>query len=255
MRRMLSIAFILIPAACALFGAEPQTFDSNGVSIHYTVEGKGEPVVLIHGLYSSADINWRLTGTVAQLAENHQVITLDVRGHGQSGKPTDEHAYGTEMVEDVVRLMAHLKLEKAHVAGYSMGGMIAMKLAVLHPEKVKSLALCGMGWLKSGSFLADFWSKLPGNRGRENGVGTPAVCPKSFSQLAVSEDDIKGLKMPAIAIVGSSDPVKGLYVAPLSKIRPDWSVVEIPGAGHISCVANAKFKSELKNWLDKPELK
>jgi pimeloyl-ACP methyl ester carboxylesterase len=69
-----------------------QTFDSDGVRIHYTVEGKGEPVVLVHGLYSSADINWRLPGTIKALAAHYQVISPDVRGHGSSDKPEKDEA-------------------------------------------------------------------------------------------------------------------------------------------------------------------
>jgi pimeloyl-ACP methyl ester carboxylesterase len=82
------IAFV-VPFAGAISADDAgkrETFDSNGVKIHYTVEGKGEPVVLIHGLYSSADINWRLPGTIKALAARYQVIALDVRGHGRSDK-------------------------------------------------------------------------------------------------------------------------------------------------------------------------
>src|SRR5262249_40557502 len=85
----------------------PQTFDSNGVKIAYFVQGKGEPVVLIHGWHSSAAINWALPGTSGLLAQNYHVIAFDVRGHPLSYKPTEEAAYGTELVEDVVRLLDH----------------------------------------------------------------------------------------------------------------------------------------------------
>src|SRR5215831_9348436 len=115
----------LILAGTARLHAEE--FDSAGVKIHYTVVGKGDPVILIHGLYSSAAMNWGLPGITAELAKHFRVIALDCRGHGQSGKPEAEGSYGTNMVEDVVRLMDHLHIAKAQVAGYSMGGMIAMK--------------------------------------------------------------------------------------------------------------------------------
>ena len=64
--------------------SRPRVLDSNGVPIQYTVEGKGEPVVLIHGLYASARINWRAPGTIRALAKDYQAIALDVRGHGGS---------------------------------------------------------------------------------------------------------------------------------------------------------------------------
>jgi pimeloyl-ACP methyl ester carboxylesterase len=67
------------------------------VKIRYAIEGKGPPVVLIHGLYSSGFINWKLTGIVAELAMDHQVITLDLPGHGQSSRPENKEAYGVQM--------------------------------------------------------------------------------------------------------------------------------------------------------------
>src|SRR5579883_1762190 len=97
-----------------------QSFDSNGVKIHYTVEGKGEPVLLIHGFAANADFNWRQPGVIKALAENYKVIALDNRGHGQSGKPHDIAKYGEEMAEDAVRLLDHLGIKKAHIVGYSM---------------------------------------------------------------------------------------------------------------------------------------
>src|SRR5258708_1666760 len=181
---LLSIA-LRTEFAQAEVAPEPQAFDSKGVKIQYTIEGQGEPVVLIHGLHSSAQMNWRLPGTIKLLAESYQVIALDLRGHGHSGKPEKESDYGPEMAEDVVRLLDHLKIEKAHIVGYSMGGLIAMKLAVEHPERVKSMVLGGMGWLREGSGLQDFWSRLPGDR---MGVQTPPACVRSIGKLAVSEE-------------------------------------------------------------------
>jgi pimeloyl-ACP methyl ester carboxylesterase len=70
-------------------------FDSAGVKIHYAVQGEGDPVILIHGLYSNGRMNWDLPGTSGLLAKHFQVITLDCRGHGRSGKPQAEGAYGT----------------------------------------------------------------------------------------------------------------------------------------------------------------
>jgi pimeloyl-ACP methyl ester carboxylesterase len=112
------------------------TFDANGAKVWYSAQGKGEPVVLIHGLLSSAWVNWDLPGTSAMLAKDYRVIALDVRGHGLSDRPTKEEAYGPELVEDVVRLLDHLKIKKAHVVGYSMGGIITAKFIAKHPDRV-----------------------------------------------------------------------------------------------------------------------
>lgn len=75
---------------------------------------------------------------------------MDVRGHGLSGKPHDTAQYGVEMVEDVRRLLDHLKIEKAHLVGYSMGGFIVYKFMALHPERLITAMPCGAAWMEPG---------------------------------------------------------------------------------------------------------
>jgi pimeloyl-ACP methyl ester carboxylesterase len=225
----------------------PKTFDSNGVKIRYYVDGKGESVVLIHGLYSSAKINWDLMGTTAMLAKDYQVITFDVRGHGASDKPADDKAYGTEMVEDVVRLLDHLKIKKAHVVGYSMGGMITAKLLTSHPDRVLSATLGGMGWVREGGIM----QKAFGFLGAKEGGPVPAAAVRNLNKLAVTEDELKAIKVPVTVLVGDHDPCKKIYVAPLQEVRKDWPVVEITDAGHITCISKTQFKEEIQKWLAK----
>jgi pimeloyl-ACP methyl ester carboxylesterase len=240
-------ALVLAGRAPGAEATQSGTFDSAGVSIAYLVAGKGEPVVLIHGLDSSAEINWKLPGTVKLLAERYQVIALDLRGYGRSGKPKDEDAYGLQMVEDVVRLMDHLKIDKAHIVGYSLGGMIALKLIAEHPDRVRSGTLGGMGWLREGSGLQEFWERLPNREGSR----TPSACVRSIGKLALTEEAVRGIKVPVEVLVGDRDPVERLYVVSLSRVRKDWPVVEIEGAGHLNCIIKEQFKDELKKWLDK----
>src|SRR5437870_12547434 len=95
-----AVGLFALPA-CAADITTSSTFDAQGVKIHYLTAGKGEAVVLIHGLSSSAEINWNLTGVVAELAKDHHVIALDLPGHGKSDKPDKEEAYGLQLVEDV----------------------------------------------------------------------------------------------------------------------------------------------------------
>jgi pimeloyl-ACP methyl ester carboxylesterase len=219
------------------------SFDSHGVKIAYSVRGQGEPVVLVHGWLSSGLINWDLPGTSDVLAKDHRVITLDVPGHGLSDKPTNDQAYGPELVEDVVRLMDHLKIEKAHVVGYSMGGIIAANLLAKHPDRVLSGVLGGMGWLREGGLE----QRLFGRPGRDRRAA--GVCFRSLAKLALTEQEIKSIHVPVLILTGDRDGLKRLYIDPLRSVRKDWPVVEIRDANHLTCILKPQFKEEIQKWL------
>ena len=217
----------------------------DGVNLVYSVQGSGEPVLLLHGLYSNSRRAWELPGTVQMLAADYQVITIDLPGHGQSDKPESADAYGTQMVDDVLKLLDHLKIKKAHVIGYSMGGMITMKLLATHPDHVSSAVVGGMGWMQQGTLLADLFARLQGGaRGQ-----TPAACVQSLGKLAISAGDLKGIKLPVTIVIGANDPVKTLFVEPLHQARPDWPIVEIPDANHSQVLQRPEFKNAIKNAL------
>jgi pimeloyl-ACP methyl ester carboxylesterase len=245
MKRMVG----LLLCAALLSGvslAVADEFDSGGIKIHYQVKGEGTPVVLIHGLTSSARMNWDLPGITADLAKHHRVVELDCRGHGQSGKPEGEGSYGTNMVEDVVRLMDHLHIQKAQVVGYSMGGMITMKLLATHPDRVSSAVLGGMGWHKADAPMNQFW-ELAHDNGR---INVPVACLHGFPALAITEQDLKAIKVPVTIIVGDRDPTRRWYVEPLETVRRDWPVHIVANAGHMNCVAKSDFKTTLDAALD-----
>jgi pimeloyl-ACP methyl ester carboxylesterase len=250
MRVLQAAGILFLLGSATRFADDPgkgHTFDSKGVKIHYTVEGQGEPVVLIHGAFSSADLNWRLPGTITALAAHYQVIALDVRGHGHSDKPAREEDYGVEMAEDVIRLLDHLKIKTVHIVGYSMGGMIAMKMVTQHPDRARSLTLGGMGWFREGSRLQEFWERIPE---RERGRGsTPSVCLRSFGKLAVSERELKAVSVPVSILIGDRDPCRRMYVAPVQQVRADWPVTLIDDAGHVTCVVKKQFRDELERAL------
>ena len=69
-----------------------ETFEVDGVRIHYIVEGQGEPVILIHGLRSSARGNWQMPGILGILSKDYRVIALDMPGHGESDRPENDDA-------------------------------------------------------------------------------------------------------------------------------------------------------------------
>jgi len=277
-------------AICFLFAvptvrAEDKFFDSNGVKIRYIIEGKGEPVLLIHGYTANIEKQWGLPGVINALAKYYQVIALDNRGHGKSGKPHDVKKYGMEMVEDAVRLLDHLKIGKAHVVGYSMGAMLTNKLIVTHPDRVLSATLGGAAGVRAGSskrveffdLLADSLEQGKGFRpliialtppGRpeptdeqikavdkfiaaENDTKALAAVVRSFKDLAISDEKLKANRIPTLAIIGANDPLK----KGVDELQGHMGALEktavIEGADHITAFAHADFVKYLLEFLEK----
>lgn len=116
----------------------------NGIDINYEVHGDGTPLVLTHG-YSATLKMWR--EQVPAFSAKYRLVIYDSRGHGKTTAPADMNAYGLarDYVGDKLALMDHLGIEKAHVGGLSMGGMIAQEFALQHPDRVKALLLFDTG--------------------------------------------------------------------------------------------------------------
>jgi pimeloyl-ACP methyl ester carboxylesterase len=109
----------------------------NGININYTIEGDGIPLVLIMGL-GGGQTAWRRQ--IPAFKESYRVVTFDNRGVGKSDKPEGIYTPGI-MAEDTIRLMDFLKIQKAHILGMSMGGLIAQEIAINYPQRVMKLVL------------------------------------------------------------------------------------------------------------------
>jgi pimeloyl-ACP methyl ester carboxylesterase len=259
----------------------PQTFDSNGVKINYVVRGKGEPVLLIHGFAGNHSMNW--AAVAGDLAKDYMVIAYDNRGHGRSGKPHDPAQYGQEMAEDAIRLLDHLKIDKAHVAGYSMGAFITARLVATHPDRLITATLGGAGWARPDDQLgASFMDELATSLENGNGITplilrlTPEGEPKpeqsqidATNQLVLLANDAKALaavvrgmknftveesvwlnnKVPLLALIGEIDPLKS-GVDALEEIHtPNLEVVVIEGADHMNAFRRPEFRQAFREFL------
>jgi len=107
------------------------------LALYYEVTGDGSPLLLIHGLGSSSR-DWEMQ--IEPFAKDYQVITLDLRGHGQSGKPPGPYSIRM-FAEDTAALVRWIDILPAHVVGISMGGMVAFELAVHFPQLLRSLTI------------------------------------------------------------------------------------------------------------------
>lgn len=122
-------------------------FTHGDVEIAYRDEGEGEPIVLVHGFASNAEVNWFYPSWASTLkGAGYRVVALDNRGHGASTKLYDAENYhiGT-MSSDVMALMDRLEISKAHVMGYSLGARISGYLSLQHPERVRTVTFGGLG--------------------------------------------------------------------------------------------------------------
>lgn len=109
----------------------------NGIKISYEIFGEGFPLILIHGFGSKKEV---FIAQINELSKDFKVIRFDNRGAGQSDRPIG--AYNMEMfADDVKGLIDYLKIEKTHILGYSLGGMIAQQFAINYPERLEKLIL------------------------------------------------------------------------------------------------------------------
>lgn len=112
----------------------------NNIELAYETYGEGEPLVIAHGYTASMEM-W--DGQIGPFSERYRVVVYDMRGHGESeAPPSDDPGYTLDSyVDDQKALMDHLGIERAYVGGLSMGGMIAMRFALKHPDAVRALLL------------------------------------------------------------------------------------------------------------------
>jgi len=110
---------------------------SNGINLYYEVNGKGQPLLFIHGLGSSAR-DWELQ--VKEFSKTYQVITFDLRGHGQSDKPAGPYSLPM-FAADTAGLLKSFAVESAHVVGLSLGGGVAFQLAIDFQALVKTMVI------------------------------------------------------------------------------------------------------------------
>ncbi len=260
---------------------EGEYFDSDGVNIHYTVEGEGPPVILVHGFSVNADIQWRMKNTIDMLATDYTVVALDNRGHGLSDKPYEPEAYGDEFANDVIRLMDHLGYEKAAVVGYSMGGMITFRIAEKYPERLVCAAPCGFGWapdeelqpefaeqlatsLESGGGFRPLFEALQPegeapNEAVFNTMNTVlsklndekalAALVRSWITIKPDQSALEKNEVPLLSIVGSVDPLH-LGAQHMQNYTKNLEVHLIDGRNHMDALDGTEFNETLKAFID-----
>ena len=193
----------------------------NGLNMYYEIHGTGEPLVVLHGAYMTIDAMGEL---VASLAEARRVIAVELQGHGRTADIDRPISY-EQMADDVAALLRHLGIGAADVFGYSMGGGVALQVAIRHPEVVRRLVVASAFYTSDGAH-PELLEMIP-TLTPEAFAGSPieeeylrlAPNPEDFPTLVAKlkrldmdhfawpPEEIGGISSPTLIIVGDSDAI------------------------------------------------
>ncbi len=240
-------------------------FDGEPLAVHRT--GAGRPVILLHGLFSNAEVNWIKYGTAARVAAaGFDVIMPDLRAHGQSAKPQTAEAYPHDvLVQDLVAVVRNLALTDFDLCGFSLGARTSLRAVTQGGMKPAKLILCGMGlgglqrWKERTDFFLDVIERY-GTIPRDD----PAYFAQNFMKstkvdLVSSElllrsfagariDDFSAVTMPTLLICGTEDDDNG-SPEELAAALPNARYAPIPGT-HMSSVTMRQLGEEIVAFLE-----
>jgi pimeloyl-ACP methyl ester carboxylesterase len=238
---------------------------SDGVDLAWHEQGKGQPVLLLHGLFSNAETNWIKFGQAAELvSRGFRVIMPDLRAHGQSEAPHDPAAYPPDVLaRDGLELIAHLRLESFDLGGYSLGARTAVRMVVLG-ARPKRLIVSGMGLrglLDTGRRSNHFHRVLTGIGTHPRGspewlaeafLKTTGGDPQALLLLLDSfvdstETQLRAIRIPTLVLSGAEDQDNGPASA-LAELLPNGHFVEVPG-NHMSAVTKPELGRALADFL------
>lgn len=230
--------------------------------------GAGEPVLLIHGFSSSYHVNWVAPGWIKVLTEaGYRAIAFDNRGHGRSTKSYDEADYQTQaMAEDGVALLDHLNIDRAHIFGYSMGARISAQLAILHPDRVATLTLGGLGYgMVDGvgdwdpiadALLAPDPSSIVHPRGKmfrsfadqtKSDRKALAACIVTSREL-IAPEQVSRINSPTLIGIGTKDDIAGSGQK-LADLIVGAEAFDIEGRDHMLSVGDRSWKAKVLDFL------
>jgi 3-oxoadipate enol-lactonase len=258
-----------------------QHIQANGISIAYRFDGpENGPIVILSNSLMSSHAMW--DDTLPVLTDKYRVLRYDTRGHGQSQVTPAPYSIPL-LAQDLVGLLDALKIQRAHLVGLSMGGMICQYVGAHHPERVQSLGLCdtasempprslweerfataraqGIAGLVDGTikrwFVDGFPAKAPDKIAavRTMILATPVEgylgCASAVRDMAQTTMLLK-IKAPTLVLVGKQDPACTVEQSTVLHRMIDGSRMEvIDNAAHLSNIEQpAEFNRILRGFLD-----
>jgi pimeloyl-ACP methyl ester carboxylesterase len=259
--RPLELILAVLQVKLRFDGIRSEYVNVDGYRIHYFTGGSGSPIVLVHGLGSRAE-DW--ANLMPQLVHGgHQVYALDLLGYGRSARPEDAAYSIPEEAGIVERFIASQNLTQTDLGGWSMGGWIAMRVALDEPTRIRRLAIYDSAGLRYDVPFDTtlFWPDTAAKLAALNDVLSPGRAPqmpaplqrdilrlvrrngwivqRSMQSMLTGRDLLDGqlgaLKMPLLIVWGKQDQITPVALAYLIHAEVPQSVLEIyDGCGHLA---------------------
>lgn len=200
----------------------------NGLKMYYEVHGSGEPVVLLHGAFMTITNNW--AGWIGELSKTRKVIAVEMQGHGRTADIPRE-LNSENLADDVAALLRYLKISRADLIGYSMGGGVAMQVAVRHPDQVRRVVVISSTFRRDGMVqeALDAIPKLTAEAFKGSPIEAEykrlSPIPDQFSKFVermvaadskgndLSADQLQSTTAPMFFIHGDADGIRLEHVA------------------------------------------
>src|SRR5215510_10137405 len=195
------LLMMLVPAV-VLAQEKPTTGYApvNGLKMYYEVHGSGDPVVLLHGAFMTITNNWN--GWIGELAKTRKVIAVEMQGHGRTAD-IDRDITNENLADDVAALLEQLKIPRADLIGYSMGGAVAMQCAIRHPDKVRKVVVISSMFRRDGMVkeALDVFPKLTADAFK----GSPLEA--DYKKLSPTPDDFPKFVKRLLASLSKGDDI------------------------------------------------
>ena len=227
------------------------------LDMYYEIHGSGRPLILLHGAYMTIDM---LGPILPGLAKTRQVIALEQQAHGHTADIDRPLTY-EQMADDTAALVRHLEIDNADVVGYSMGGGIALQLAIRHPGLARKLVVASTSFTSDGmhavalemfpSITPELFAGSPIEEAYLRTAPNPGDFPKLVEKLkqldmtpfAWLEQDIRAIAAPTLIVMGDSDAIRLEHAIELFGLRgggvmgdlaglPESQLAVLPGTSH-----------------------
>ena len=196
--------------------------NTGSVTLHYEQSGSGRPLILLHGNGENSAI---FDAAMPLLAKRFTVYAIDSRGHGQSS-PVSEYHYA-DMAQDVAEFIRLLGLEQPIVYGFSDGGILALLLAIRHPDMVGGIIASGVNVRPDG--LKRRWLWLM----RLQQLFRPSPLTKlMLTEPDVTDDELRTIRCPAVITAGSRDMLRQAHMRHIADTIPRGRYLLLEGETH-----------------------